>query len=469
MSRWRSVLPSAVLACATVLCIFLSIALRTGYDSHTKFRSLLLRIVLVTPALLWTLRQRREENSKTIVVGIRPFLLLFLLIIIPISWYTRDGIYNGDESAYRFEANSLHLLHHIYAEAPPEVVRPDFSYVHHVIYRGRWSGKYPPGWPAILALTDWLLPDWLINPLLGAILLWLLYEIAKRLTDAHVASTAAFFATLSAFFLFTCVGFMPHVACAVLIALATLFFINGTATHRGRDVALLFACVAAAFLVRPFTAAVVGFSLVFLLAWHLRKDKHQIYRAALIGSPFVLAAIAVLLYDNALVTRSFWISPYALYAQQNDFMTESFTGSNIIRYGIATATVSLGRTELHSFPFLLPIAAYAVFKKCIVGKAIILLVLPLSLVLGYMVTPFVSDSFVGGRYYFEGYFALIIMAAAGWVKLASEWSPSLLARRVAMTAAICLATYSCVDVARALIRKDMPTYTGLPNSCPVTT
>jgi hypothetical protein len=451
LHRLRTILPFAGLSCAVLTCIVLSVVLTTGFDSGTKLRQFLLRLVLVTPALLWILRQRSQHDDgrhSDILIG--PFFLIFGIIVIPISLYLRDGVYSADESAYRFQARIMRSLH-AYAQAPPDAVLRQFAFKNEVRFQGRWFGKYPPGWPALLATLSWLLPDWLVSPALGLLLLWLVYKISRRIYPESVASIAVAFMACSPFFLFTCVGYLSHVACGVFVALATLSLLTSLETGRTRDFALTFAALGAASLIRPFTATCLGLVLASVLVWNLRNDRIQLYKVLALGVPMALVVISVLLYDNALLTGHFWKSPYAL-AGRSDLPPElQLSVSNIRRHAFIFTPVALARLELHSFPFVLALAVYAVIQEKS-PRSLLLAMIPLSLVIGHMIFSGVSsDSFVGERYYFEAYFAVAILAAAGWEQLRQKWKPSQSAVRATILATASLTVYNYVYLTNAAI------------------
>lgn len=57
----------------------------------------------------------------------------------------------------------------------------------HVIDDGLVRSKYTPGWPALLAIGEYLAAAWLINPLLSVLTLWLVFRITERLVDRLAA------------------------------------------------------------------------------------------------------------------------------------------------------------------------------------------------------------------------------------------------------------------------------------------
>jgi hypothetical protein len=448
----RAFLPYVTLACAVLACIGLSIAVTTGFDSGSKLRQLLLRLVLVTPAIVWVLRQRdREENQAIRRIPLVPFFLVFITVVVPLSWYVRNGVYSADESAYRFQARVVRSLH-AYAQAPPAAVLKQFAFQNEVRYEGRWFGKYPPGWPALLAALGWLMPEWLVSPALGLVLIWLVYKIACRLYDERVAAISVGLMACSPFVLFLSVGYLSHIACAVFVAIATLSLLLALESGRTRDFALSCGALGAAFLIRPFTAVCLGVVWGALVTGSVRNRRITLQTVLMIGGPIGVIAASVLLYDNALLTGSFWKSPYAV-AARSDLPPELvFSFSNLLRNAVTFTRAGIARTELHSVPFALALAAYAVVKERS-KRSWLLAMAPLSLMLGHMFFSDVSsDSFAGERYYFEAYFAVTILAAVGWVRLCKEWKPSRWAIRAVIAAAGCLTLYNYVYLTRGAIK-----------------
>jgi len=444
--------PFATLGCAVLTCIVLSVVLTTGFNSSSKFKQLLLRLALVTPPLIWVLRQRgREETQPLRRLSLVPFFLIFVVVVMPLSWYLRDGIYQGDESSYRFQARIFRSLH-AYAPAPPPAVIRQFDYGSDVIFEGRWFSEFPPGWPAVLATIGWLLPEWLVSPALGLVLLWLVHKISKRLYDDRIASIAVGFMACSPFFLFLLLGYYSHIANAVLVALAGLLLLNAVEARRTRDLALSCASLGAAFLIRPFTAVCLGFVWASVLAWNIRHSRIRLYKALLICSSVGVIALSLFAYDNAVLTGHFWKFPYAV-AFSSDWPQQlQFTFANLL-HNVHTFTLrGLARTELHGVPFVLALAVYAVVKER-TKRSWLLAMVPLSLIIGHMfVVTESADSFVGERYYFEAYFVVTTLAAVGWVRLCQQWKPSQWAIRAVVLAVACLTLYNYVYLTRAAIR-----------------
>ena len=70
-----------------------------------------------------------------------------------------------------------------------------------VDYEGLRFGKYPLGWPALLAVGIRLGGRGLVNPLLAGLGVWLTYLLGRRLTDGKTALLGAGLLVSSPFFL----------------------------------------------------------------------------------------------------------------------------------------------------------------------------------------------------------------------------------------------------------------------------
>lgn len=177
-----------------------------------------------------------------------------------------------DEVAFVFQAN-VFASGQVLADEPEhaDFFRAPFVIVH----EGKWFGKYTPGYPLVLSLGSLVNRTWLVNPLLAALCVWLVYVIGRRLYGPTTGLIGALFLVLSPFFLLQSGSLMSHLA-SLLWAL--LFLLLFEMTHRTRRV---YPAVGAGmalgmlFLTRPLTA--VGVALPFLI-WcliHMARDRRR--------------------------------------------------------------------------------------------------------------------------------------------------------------------------------------------------
>ena len=115
-------------------------------------------------------------------------------------WALRAFPNSSDEYDYLFEARTF-LASRLWNPAPP---LPDlFAFFGQSVYHGKWFGTYPPGWPLLLAAAMRLrLPAWLADPLLGGLLLVVLWKLAQRRDGALGGVVALALTALTPFFFF---------------------------------------------------------------------------------------------------------------------------------------------------------------------------------------------------------------------------------------------------------------------------
>ena len=106
-----------------------------------------------------------------------------------------------------FQARTL-ALGRLWVPAPaiPAFFTEPYVFVHN----GHWIGKYPPGWPLVLSLGVLVKTPWVVDPIMGAIGLLVLYLIGREVYGRKVASVATLLASTSPFLLFINGSFFPH-------------------------------------------------------------------------------------------------------------------------------------------------------------------------------------------------------------------------------------------------------------------
>lgn len=442
-----------------------------GWESQlgpVKWKLLVAQYVIVLPALLWYLRKSAaqrstydpdRDNLSRLRLVLRLPVAIYLLVTLPAAWLLREATYSADESTYRFQSRIL--LSGKLAAAPPPAVNPetfqqDYFFTNVILTGDKWFGKYPPGWPALLAGALALHADWLLNPLLGWLLLWLTASLARELFDNDVARLAVLLLVASPFFLLNCLGFMSHVACAVFIAGAALMFFGALKSPGTGRFLWMFLLLACAFLVRPFTAVCEGAVLGIATVWVLRRDARRLLpvmaAATVIG---VITAALWFTYTTAL-TGNYRRSTYSVY-RNVESPVEINLGLNNIVHNVTTLTSrSIVNITLAAFPFLFVLAAYGVTCDRRALAPPILGLLIAALVIGYFVQTEESDSLPGERYYFECYFAAAILAARGVQLLTGRWRIPTHALRTAAAALVCIDLFLFAFFTRQFLSRRMP-------------
>jgi hypothetical protein len=387
---------------------------------------LLLPVVLL---LVWKLRcssgeyrkQRPSRNSLLLIMA------AYTLLTVPLAAVLGLGVYQSDEGVYLFEAHGI-SAGNLYMPAPPAI--PSVTgYEHDIVFNGKWFGKFPYGWPAVLALGGRAHLEWLVNPLFGLLLLWLTYKIGEEILSPEEAHTGALFLLLSAFFTANCIGFMSHPACGALIAAATLCYFRFDRSWTPRSFALrpclwlagMLACIGAAAEMRQFTALCAAAVLGLAALWRLRRDPRGLAFFAAAGALLGGLTVAFSAWVNYTLVGDYFRS---LYAFTPEGVGVSLRPADLLDNIIHRTPAWIGDTLAVSFPFLFLLAGYALWRRrernvWILGGIFILLVV------GHLIELGNSDSPVGGRYYFEGFFGIALLGAAGWRQLTHDcnWDP----------------------------------------------
>jgi hypothetical protein len=214
-----------------------------------------------------------------------------------------------DELAFVFQAKTI-ASGHLLVDAPQ---RPEFFRAPFIIVRdGHWYGKYLPGYPAVLALGALVDQVWLVNPLVGAGCVWMLFVLGRRLYGAWTGVAAAGLLVVSPFFLLQAGSLMSHV---VSLAWTLGFLLLFEAARRRRDPYLAAGAglmLGLLFITRPLTAVGVGFPFAIWALIDIARERRRLRDYALMAATFAPFVALLLLYNN-LTTGDPFKSAYELW------------------------------------------------------------------------------------------------------------------------------------------------------------
>lgn len=152
------------------------------------------------------------------------FLLLALLIYFVL---TQRFPISGDDYSYLYQAK-LFASGKLYAQDPLyDPALPFYDCVETYCLRddqGRRFSKYPPGWPALLAIGVKLGVPWFVDPLLGALLMFLMLEYTERRMDKGLVKVTCLLLMVCFFLCYYTASFRPHIATALFVFIAFLLY-----------------------------------------------------------------------------------------------------------------------------------------------------------------------------------------------------------------------------------------------------
>jgi 4-amino-4-deoxy-L-arabinose transferase-like glycosyltransferase len=348
-----------------------------------------------------------------------------------------------DEVAYLFQAKTMALGR----LTVPSPANPDAFWIPFVLdHQGQRFGKYPPGWPGLLAFGVRVGLPWLVNPLLASLALYLVYCLGRTLYDQRIGLLAAVLGLTSPLFLVLSGSYLSHMASMVWLLLFSLWFVM-TAQGRNRFFAVgAGLALGLAFLTRSLTAIAYAVPFVaYSLVQVVRRRQSHWPNYLLIALAGGLVALLIPLYQWV-VTGDPWLNPYTLWWPYDRIGFGPGIGAmpgghspyyawiNVKQDLPRAATDVLGWPALSWVPVLLGLALPT--RRC---KDWGLAAPFASLVIAYLFYWIGSPARLWGpRYYFEGFGGLWLLAAVGlwkvwdWAAPKQRWVRPILAGALAL-------------------------------------
>jgi hypothetical protein len=381
--------------------------------------------------------------------------LLISLLAVVITYLVASQIFEGvphieDEIALVWQAQAIARGH---LTLPTPSHRASFLIPFVVDYNGLRFGKYPLGWPALLAVGVRLGGMHLVNPLLAGLGVWLTYCLGCKIFGKTVGLIAAGLTLTSPFFLMNSGVLLSHPFGLVLSAAFVLAWFDafppassqaanltsmeatdrpGTIVASSRVGRRVLGAVTAGMalgilaLTRPLTA--VGLGLPFGLygaVLLVRGDWPTRRRVLAIGALALGIASLNFLWQYA-VTGDPWLNPYTLWWPYDKVGFGPgygvTAGGHSLMLAIRNTDFSLrvGSGDLFGWgylsPFFLPFGMLAAIRKRN-WHALLVSSIFASLVLVYLAY-WVGSWLFGPRYYYESLYSLTLISAAGIAYLA---------------------------------------------------
>jgi Dolichyl-phosphate-mannose-protein mannosyltransferase len=322
-----------------------------------------------------------------------------------------------DSVAYLFQAKTF-ALGRLWVPAPahPDFFKHEFIVLEHA---GRWFSKYPPGWPALLALGVLAGAAWVVSPICGALCLLLLYLIGRDLFRPRVGLIAAAFGLTAPFLIFLSASMMAHASGLLFTLLMVWCFIRASRSARplGWAIATGFA-FGVLFLIRPYSAILVAVPLVvYALVDVARRPLPGLrrYVPALVATlPFVAAFLAY----NYVITGDWFYPPQQLWwaFDQVGFGPQSGPFGFYPVDGLNNTSRNLTELLSHGFGWPQFLTLSLALVPFITGRARawdwLLLLGFLSIIAGYAAW-WADGIMYGARFYYEGFGYLILLTARG--------------------------------------------------------
>jgi len=247
----------------------------------------------------WCLRGADYVHAHRLAVCLIGAPLATLILVAINQLVLLDFPNSGDEYVYLYQARMMASGHLWHATVTPAGM---FAFNYIVQEPLRTFGSFPPGWPLALAAAVALhVPAWLVNPVLGALTLGLVWVLGSRLYTPRVGVLAAVLVAVSPFFAFNAASYFSHTFCGALLLGAACLAAREDRTPWWVPVSIGL-LVGWAVLARYLTGVVCTVPIVL---WLLRPGVDRARTLALVGLGG-LPWIAVLFAYNAALSGSPW-------------------------------------------------------------------------------------------------------------------------------------------------------------------
>ncbi len=422
-----------------------------AYNGHgpTLLRwALPFEYIVLAAAAVWYLKSGSQETAS--FPSFKPLALgaaaASVLVAAGIGFSFKPTTMLPDESSYRFQGR-LYAAGRLMAEPLPGAAKtnpqtPHYLYFeHHVLAPTGWYSKYPPGWPLVLALGYLLHADWLMNPLLGLLLLYVSAQIALAFFDDRVRWLTVLLMAISPYFFTQAYTELSHMLCAVLTAGATLLLIRWIERQKLVFLIAALVCIGINFQVRPFSALVVAVGLSIGLLYQHRFQRRLLLIDLLVLLIGGVLTVAAFLGYQYLYTGHPFLSPYAV-SNGRQTPGEMVFGSKYLINGLLRLRPQMQDTLRAVFPCFGWLLVVGMLNRSRRRSKLpdfaraVMLLYPLFM-LFHLNEPEPSWGANGERYYFEAYFAMAILAARGIEELVLRWNAP--ARRVLVATLACVA------------------------------
>jgi hypothetical protein len=220
-----------------------------------------------------------------------------------------------DDSVSNYFQAKYFAAGHLFLPAPPDA--PSFHVDQVIIEPTKWYGYAFPGWPVVLGVGVWLGVPWLVNPILGGLLVILGHALVRRRFDRGTANVTILMLAVSPWLIFMSAEFMPQPLTAVLVLLAVLAFDHASEHARSawaRWAVLAGLTVGALALTRAIEAALVAAALG--LSTVLDRRLVRALPAALVAGLVAASVAALLLAYNQAVTGRATYPPHMAWSDR---------------------------------------------------------------------------------------------------------------------------------------------------------
>jgi hypothetical protein len=361
--------------------------------------------------------QRAHERMQSLRPGtfVVAVPLLVLVVSCLISWLVYGHVPRiHDNVAQVFQAR-LFSQGKLFAASPQ---LPQFFDLMLTVNDGRWYSQYPPGHPLLLTLGVLVGLPWLVNPLLGALTVLVIYYLGRELYDERTARLGTLLAALSPFLMLMSSQFMNHASSLFFTCLFMLGYARAVKPNgRLRHALLAGLALGMVLLVRPYTALLVAVPFALDAVIRVFRSRH-LGRFVLIALGVGFMAGVLMLYNKLTGGNPFELGYVTRYGPGHGLgFGRSGWGQQTYALAKAFAATALDLNAVNRYLFEFPIPGLLFIALLFAARQArrndyLLLGVFASLVVGHFFYWW-HDLLFGPRWEYEAIPALVLLSARG--------------------------------------------------------
>jgi hypothetical protein len=276
--------------------------------------TLLLKIAVLSVVISLLLTYGKMLFNGRAFVLIPSIMLLILSALF--SYYVMGAIPHASDSYTQLFQAKLLLQGRLYLDMPGDMA--EFFSTLSVFYRdGHLSGKYPLGHPLVLALGEYLGNAYLVNPVLGALSVALLYYLGRETYGEVVGKYASLLMASTSFMIINAGEFMNHISMLFFVLLFSLFFFRSLKRNSMAYPLVAGLALGYGINIRPLTALAVFVPYaVYLLYLRFSGERVQSKKVTVFFAGLLFFLALFPLY-NRMTTGSFTTSGYTYFDEDD--------------------------------------------------------------------------------------------------------------------------------------------------------
>ena len=347
---------------------------------------------------------------------------LFLSLAIFFSWKCFTFVPGYDDATAQYVQGKFVAKGQLYGQSP--TLRHFFP-VPMSVNDGKWYAQYQPLHVFMMAFGHLIGAPWIINPLSGALTVFLICLITRRIFGEATARIAAMLSVVCSSMLFMSAEFMNHPTALLFTTLMIYCYIETLESFKlGDRKTSLWACstglaAGAIFLVRPLTAIGVALPLAIYGIILLRRDLKRYLKPFSMMMLCGMLCVAFDLWYNKQLTGAMFVFPTGKYHGSSNLTAMGYGKYFSVWYILTKAENEWSRFNRQFFEWWLP-STFFVMIYCLLPVRQLYARLLLGVIISQTLVNFgnqFSSTVFGPRYIYEVSSSVIILSAAGITRI----------------------------------------------------